>query len=277
MDVTLIHFSQTGNTRQVAETMAAAIRDGGHSARTVSLGKATPQDATAGDLLGVGTACFSCQAPTPVKSFLRSLPPLGGQRAFVFATSGGAPGRVLFDLTSLLRSRGAEVVGGFLARGALHHPAPCLVGRLPDRPNADDLTAARSFAVAVAEHVATGHAGPLAGGRPDTFAPTERFYGLVARISTDRVLRTLLPEPVPDAARCDQCGWCVRECPMANIALEPLPVLGGRCIRCYRCLTGCPQKAFDASWTVGNLATLCFYNTVFERWFGDLSPGEPLY
>lgn len=277
MDVTLIHFSQTGNTRRVAETMAAAFRGGGHAARTVSLAAATPRDATASDLLGVGTACFSSQAPTPVKTFLRTLPQLGGQRAFVFATSGGAPGRVLFDLTSLLQGRGAEVVGGFLAHGALHHPAPCLVGRLPGRPNADDLAAARRFAAAVAEHVTTGRAGPFAGGRPDAFAPTERFYGLVARVSTDRMLRTLLPEPVPDAVRCDQCGWCVRECPMANIVLGPSPILGGRCIRCYRCLTGCPRKALDAAWTLGNLATLCFYNAVFERWFGDLGPGERLY
>lgn len=33
----------------------------------------------------------------------------------------------------------------------------------------------------------------------------ERFYDLVAVISTDDALRLLLPEPDLDAARCDRC------------------------------------------------------------------------
>ena len=53
MDVTLIYFSQTGNTRRVAETMAGAFREAGHSTRTISFKKVVPEDATKGDLLGV--------------------------------------------------------------------------------------------------------------------------------------------------------------------------------------------------------------------------------
>lgn len=277
MNVTMIYFSQTGNTRKVAETMAEAFREAGHVTRTVSLKKATPQDATTGDLLGVGTPCFSSQAPTPVKVFLRTLPPLDRQRAFVFATSGGAPGRVLYDLTYLLRSKGADVIGGFLTRGELHHPAPCLIGRMPNRPNAEDLACARRFAAAIIDHVSAGRSGPVAESHPDTLRLRRGFYNLVALLSTDGFLRLVLPEPKPNSARCDQCQWCVHECPMHNIALQPYPVLGHQCIRCYRCLTGCPQKAFDADWRLGNLAALSFYNITFERWFGDLKPGERIY
>jgi ferredoxin len=257
--------------------MAEAFREAGHVARIVPLRSATPQDATTGDLLGVGTPCFSSQAPTPVKAFLRTLPPLEKRRAFVFATSGGAPGRVLYDLARLLQSKGAGVVGGFLTRGELHHPAPCMIGRLPNRPNAEDLACARRFAAAVAEHVLAGRPGLVAESRLDTFRPKGRFYNLVAWLSTDGFLRLVLPEPKPDPARCDQCQWCVHECPMHNIALQPYPVLGHQCIRCYRCLTGCPHKAFDADWRLSNLAVLSFYNITFERWFGDLKPGERVY
>jgi ferredoxin/flavodoxin len=274
--VTLIHFSQSGNTRTIAETMAAAFRDAGHGARTVALEVATPGDATAGELVGVGCPCFASQAPTPVKTFLRTLPPLGGQRAFVFATSGAAPGRVLSDLSTLLRGRGAEVVGGFLARGQDHHPAPYLNGLYPGRPDAEDLAAARRFAVAVSEHVAAGRSGPLAEGRADAFAPTERFYNLVGSVSTDAVLRLVEPEPRPDASRCDQCGRCARACPMGNIALAPYPLLGARCIRCYRCLNGCPTEAFDASWRFADPVMRLLYNRAFLRWFGDLRLGERL-
>ena len=277
MDVTLIYFSQTGNTRQVAETMADAFRQAGHSTRTISFKKVVPEDATKGDLLGVGAPCFSSQAPTPVKEFLRALPSLDGRPAFVFATSGGAPGRVLYDLTRLLRRKGANVAGGFLARGQVYDPVPCLLGRFPGRPNAQDLEYARRFAVAVAEHVSAGRSDPFAESRPDVLRPGWGFYDWAALINVDPVLRLLLPEPKPDPTRCNQCRWCVYECPMHNITLQPHPVLGGQCIRCYRCLAGCPHKAFRADWRFGNLAVLSLYNTAFERWFGDLEPGEQIY
>jgi flavodoxin/NAD-dependent dihydropyrimidine dehydrogenase PreA subunit len=277
VNATLIYFSQTGNTRRVAQAMAEAFRQAGHTTRTVYLKKATPQDAITGDLLGVGSPCFSSQAPTPVKAFLQALPPLENRRAFVFATSGGAPGRVLYDLAHLLRDKGAEVVGGFLARGELHHPAPCLVGRFPGRPDAEDLDRARRFAVAVAEHVSADRSGPVPASRPDAYRPRRGLYDLVASLSTDGFLRRVLPEPKLEVARCNQCQRCIHECPMHNITLQPYPVLGDRCIRCYRCLTGCPQQAFAADWRLGNLAVLSFYNTTFERWFGDVEPGERIY
>ncbi len=277
MNVTMIYFSQTGNTRHVAEAMAEAFRQAGHSARLVPLNKATPQDATTGDLLGVGTPCFSSQAPTPVKTFLNALPALPNRRAFVFATSGGEPGIVLYDMARVLQAKGAEVVGGFLARGALHHPAPCMIGRFANRPDADDLARARRFGAAIAEHVSAGRSGLVAASRPDTLRSKRDFYALVAALSTDGFLRLVLPEPKLTSSRCNQCGWCARECPLHNITLEPYPVLGSQCIRCYRCLTGCPQKALEANWWLGNLAILTFYNTTFVRWFGDLAPGEQIY
>jgi len=257
--------------------MAETFRETGHAARAVPIKRATSQDATTGNLLGVGTLCFSSQAPTPVKEFLRTLPTLYGQRVFVFATSGGAPGRVLYDLARLLMDKGAEIVGGFLTRGELYHPAPCLVGRMPNRPNEEDLASARRFAATVAEHIMAGQSGAVVGSRPDTFKPGIGFYDIVAMVSTDSFLRLVLPKPKVNATRCNQCAWCARECPMDNIVLEPYPVLGKACIRCYRCLTGCPQGAFTVDWKLGNVVVWSLYNTAFERWFGDLKPGESIY
>lgn len=277
MNVTLIYFSQTGNTRTVAEAMAEAFREKGHITRTVSLKKATPLDATTGELLGVGTPTFSSQAPTPIKAFLDTLPQLNKQRAFVFATSGGAPGRVLYDLTHLLHQKGAEVIGGFLTRGEVHHPAPCLIGRFRNRPNAEDLSSARHFAAAITEHISAGRVGLLAESRPDTLKPQGRFYNAVANLSKDSFKRSTMPEPKLDASRCDQCEWCALDCPMHNITLQPYPVLGINCIRCYRCSSGCPQKAFHVDWKYNDLKVWMFYNATFVRWFGDVKPGDMIY
>ena len=277
LDVKIICFSQTGNTLRVAEAMSDACREKGNSVSVISLKKATTEDAVNSDLLGVGTPCFSSQAPTPVKEFLRALPSLNGKQAFVFATSGGAPGRVLYDVASLLRGKSANVIGGFLTRGELHYPAPCLVGRFRGCPSQEHLARARRFAGLVLEHVTAGRSGPLLDIHRDALKPGRGFYDLVASVSSDPLLRRLLPAPKIDRDRCNECLWCVDECPMGNIAMQTSPMLGDHCIRCYRCLTGCPQKAFDANWLFGNLVCLSLYNTAFERWFGDVEPGERIY
>jgi flavodoxin/ferredoxin len=276
-DVTIVYFSQTGNTRKVAETASDVFRETGSSVRCISLQKASAQDMVNSDLLGVGTPCFSSQAPTPVKKFLQELPPLDGKQAFVFATSGGSPGRVLYDVTSRLRKKGANVIGGFLARGECHHPAPCLNGRCPGRPNQEDLASARRFAQSVVEYLRAGRSGSLVDARADALRPGYGFYDSVAFFSVDPLVRRLLPEPKLNPDRCNECQWCVDECPMDNITAQPYPVLGRNCIRCYRCLSGCPQQAFHANWRFGNPVLLSMYSTSFERWFGDLEPGEAVY
>ena len=186
MNVTIIYFSQTGNTRRVAEAMAGAFCEAGYVTRTRSLKKATPQDAITGDLLGIGTPCFSSQAPTPIKAFLRNLPELNQKRAFVFATSGGAPGRVLSDLACLLQSKGADIVGGFLTRGELHYPAPCLVGRFRGCPSQEHLARARRFAGLVLEHVTAGRSGPLLDIHRDALKPGQPADVCSATASANR-------------------------------------------------------------------------------------------
>lgn len=74
MEVTIVYFSQTGNTRKVAKAMAGAFQETGQSAQAVSLKKATPQDLTGGGLVGIGTPRHASQAATPVKEFLRTIP-----------------------------------------------------------------------------------------------------------------------------------------------------------------------------------------------------------
>jgi len=277
MKVAIIHFSQTGNTRKVAQAMARAFSEAGCEVRAASLKKPDRIDPISCELLGVGTPCFSSRAPQPVLDYIRSLPDLSGRKAFVFATSGGGPGRVLYEMTGALREKGAEVLGGIVIRGECFHPYPSILGRFPGRPDENDLAAAARFARSISEHVRSGKPGPLPGARKDSISPGRGFYDFVAKVNTDAQLRALLRAPEVDPNLCNQCRWCEYECPMENIRLSPFPVLGDKCLRCYRCYTGCPKKAFRAEMRIGDLMAVIFYNTFFERWLGDVGPGEKFY
>lgn len=277
MNIAVVYFSQTGQTLKVAEAMADGLREKKHTVKVLAIQKVKPADIKRCDALGVGSPCFESQAPAAILTWLAAWPALNGKPAFVFATAGGAPGRVLYDLTCALRNRGARVIGGYMGCGMVHHPAPCLTGRLPNRPDSDDLLQARNFALAVERHLQSGNAGAMPESRPDALKFTWGFFQLIGLIVKPFLLRIVLPKPKLDKSRCNQCKVCARECPAKSITLTPYPVLDGHCIRCYNCQNVCPQKALNESWWYGNLVIWSLYNTTFARLFGDVKPGERLY
>jgi flavodoxin len=277
MDVTIIYFSQTGNTYKVASAMTEVFNNNNHHVRLNSLLDIRAETVTSGDLLGVGTPCFCSRAPQPVVQFINSVSSMKNQKVFIFATCGGAPGRVLSDLRYAFHRKGANVLAGHLFRGEVHHPAPTLNGRFPGRPNTEDLVLARRFARTVCEKVLKNqHENRLERNVPP-IKPKWGFYEFLGWFISDSNLRLFLPEPKLDLLNCDLCGWCAQECPTQNISLAPHPVLGSTCIRCYRCYNSCSGKAFTANWRFGNLILWLLYNQALVRWFGDLTPGELIY
>ena len=277
MKINLVCFSQTGNTLKVAQSLESAFIQEGHEVELIPFKDADPTTAVECDLLGIGTPCFSSQAPSPVRNFLLSLNPIENKQVFVFATSGGGPGKVLYDLTKILRGKKAEVVGGFLIRGEVFYPAPCLVGRFPKRPNAKDLERTKQFAKDLSDHVNKGIPGPLPSSRTDALTRKFGFYDMVGCVTKDSIIRFLMPKPKLQKDLCDKCEWCVDECPTNNIKMEESAVLGDACIRCYRCLTGCPKQALSVNWFIANPLVWSIYNQSFEKWFGDIEKGEKIY
>lgn len=133
-----------GNTRRVADSMAQAL-----GAKVVSPERADPAELAGADLVGFGSGVFYSRLHPRLTDFVKALPARRG-RAFVFATS-GLPEIPLAPFTRplvrLLEAKGFEVTGSFSCR-AFDTWAPFkLVGGINgQRPNAEDLAAARAFA-----------------------------------------------------------------------------------------------------------------------------------
>jgi flavodoxin/ferredoxin len=265
MKIAIVYFSQTGNTRKVAEAIAEEFEQAGHDTACFSIKDAASENLKKFDLIGLGTPTFESHAPTPVKDYIQSLPMLSGRRSFVFATCGGASGNVLFDIAKRLKGKGSEVIGELLVIGEVHHPAPCIVGKSPGRPNLEDLNNAKRFASAMIQGMGSPHERGFNG-----LKSKKGFYNLIGWIaSSDRLVRFLEPKPKLQQSNCNQCQLCVRECPMDNISMIPYPVLGSKCIRCYRCLNVCENKALSANWRIGNAVVFTLWNEKFMQWFGE--------
>jgi flavodoxin len=277
MNVAVVFFSQTGNTRKIAKAISDGFHSQGHMVKMNSLVDAHPNDIRSADLFGIGTPCFSSQAPQPIMNYIKSLPPMIDQNAFIFVTCGGAPGRVLLDMKNGLRNKGINVICSSIFRGKVHHPAPILTGRFPDRPNDQDLKKAHNFARTICSLMSSYEFNtPL----PDEYKiPSKRwgFYEFLGSAVFEGYLRFFLPKPKLQSKHCNLCEQCAQECPIQNISLQPYPVLGKDCIRCYHCHNICSSRAFTVNWIFSNPLLWLLYNQTFVRWFGNLEPGEKIY
>ncbi|MDR3310776.1 MAG: flavodoxin domain-containing protein [Oscillospiraceae bacterium] len=114
--ILIAYFSQTGNTKKVAEAIAA--KTGGELADIA--GPATPpaSDLSAYDVVFVGTPNWAATFPPQVKDFLLSLN-LAGKKLAVFVTHGrGGLGNIPDDLAKLLPDADkTEVYDGNLPDG----------------------------------------------------------------------------------------------------------------------------------------------------------------
>ncbi|GAB2713331.1 flavodoxin family protein [Kitasatospora kifunensis] len=133
-----------GNTRRVADTMARVL-----SAKVVSPEEVELAELADADLVGFGSGVFYSRLHPRLTDFVKALPS-GRGRAFVFATS-GLPELPLAPFTRplvrLLEGKGFEVDGSFACRAFDTWTPFKLVGGInKQRPNVDDLAAARAFA-----------------------------------------------------------------------------------------------------------------------------------
>ncbi len=205
---------------------------------------------------------FLQPTPTPVKTFLRDTPALDNKRAFVFATSGRAPPRVLYDLTALLQSQGLTSQAAFSHAGnCIILPLVCVVGC----PIADahDLPSA-ALCGAVIEHVSAGRPGPVA--ESPRCVQTKRgiHHDWPWHQSARMALYLTLPKPKLDPA--NQCRWCV--CRMSNGQhhLAALPELGRRVHSVLSLPDRLSSAGFWRKLVVGQSEfTLALYNTAFVR------------
>lgn len=132
MSVCIIYHSETGNTRAVAERLAAVtggdlveIRDlAGYSKAGMYL-KGAPRavqgkkaviepaviDASGYEAVVVGSPVWAGNPTPAVNAAIAALQGIEGKPAVVFCTSRGAPGKALERLQTMLAGRGADVRG----------------------------------------------------------------------------------------------------------------------------------------------------------------------
>jgi flavodoxin/NAD-dependent dihydropyrimidine dehydrogenase PreA subunit len=258
----VIYFSQTGNTRQVAETIQETLAALAGSCALVRLEDADPQLVERYDLIGLGAPAFYFREPYNVQKFLEDLPDHSGSPRpfFFFLTNGGTPGAIAPRICGLAARQGFVTLDFYQCLG--YDTYPPFAARDPasgaGHPDQQDLERAKAFASDVLNKAKLFAQNPRA---KTCSLPDNPVNRAVAAMFSHRALlrhmRTgLLPRKNLVSQRCTKCGLCVENCPVNVISLDPFPVFKEEdCIACYHCERICPEGAYKNNWVPFKILT----------------------
>lgn len=196
------------------------------------------------DLIGIGYPVYAFNTASLVYNFIKRLPcpqnrPTYPQKVFLFKTAGDSlcDAGSTWDLRQLSIRKGFSVVYEQL----FVMPANIFMRYDDALMKQLDLSAGMNARIVVEDL--------LAGKQQLQKNPRwlRWFSRIFKRLEGEGAKYFGKDLRVSDA--CNNCGICVRNCPMQNISMENGKIqFGSDCLICMRCVTSCPKGAIEGHW-----------------------------
>lgn len=241
--IKIVYFSGTGGTAMVAEALKEAFENAGRTAELNALDMQLPEYEHANqieecDLLIVCFPVYAAGAPVPVFDWMESLPDGKGLSCAVISVSGGGemwPNTACRNVVSdYLEVRGYNL---FYERSFIM-PANVLI-KDKHRMNPRLLQVLPEKAEFCVNQILSGNHRRI----------TKRPFAKKMLLSISERFRKnayKFGQQLSVGKTCNECGWCVSNCPTKNIKINfGMPVFSDKCVMCFRCVYGCPQKAIE--------------------------------
>ncbi len=246
----VIYFSQTGNTKKVAEAIRDSIKTVIGQCDIVKFKEADVNALVVYDLIGLGCPTFAYEMPLNLRPFIRRMGPLRGKHCFIFNTSGGHPGNTLPSMAGALRRHGLKVIGGFNCDGVDRIPHFTVPWYTDGHPDDVDLKAAADFGKEMVERSQRISRGEKI--RLPKF-PWIKIGGYqeahrTIDVNKPRSRGFTFYKMTYDKNKClyPKCHLCADNCPVDAIDLSVDPVIFRKgCITCLFCEVLCPTGAID--------------------------------
>lgn len=232
----LLYFSGTGNSRYVAQRIAAALSD-----ELLSMNdRIKAEDISpvkTDDRLVIVTPTYAWRIPRLVESWLRRAEFPGAKQAWFVMTCGGEIGNAAKYNYALCWEKHLAYMGTAQIVMPENYIA---MFNAPQAAEARQIVAKAEPDIDCAiSAIADGQAFPLT--RSNLY---DRFMsGPVNPIFYSFFVKA---NAFTAGDTCTGCGQCVRLCPTNNITLQNgRPVWGGDCTHCMACICHCPTEAIE--------------------------------
>ena len=243
------YFSPAGSTRLVAETIHRRLTNRGQEAVLIDLSAKTRFTAGKNSMvqrpccLWIGSPVYCDHAVPLVTDFIQGLPVASPRNhAVPFVTWGGVTsGLSLLEMAGQLHEKNfiplaaAKVLA--VHSSMWRAPQPLAAGH----PDTEDLTQITLLVDEVLWNLNRDEAVPLDMRVLDYLSPALRAEAVSKSL---QAAKAAMGTPAGHEQRCQQCGECAEQCPVAAITLAPLPVIADECVLCLQCVRACPQDAF---------------------------------
>ena len=113
MKCIIIYYSQTGNTKLIAETIQKGVKKAAGHCDIVPIKEANWRKLWEYDLIGLGSPVMMYADPINVQAFIKQMRFVGGKHIFVFCTSGTHPEFFFPSIVPRLKRRGMVVIGTY--------------------------------------------------------------------------------------------------------------------------------------------------------------------
>ena len=249
MKAIVIYYSQTGNTKAIAQ----AIHDGmcltGEQCEIARLKDVDPQKLTDYDLIGLGSPVIHARELPNVTYFVNYIESVDGKHGFAFCTHGTDPGFYISRAVTSLTQRGLTVIGWKNWFCSAYHPLLPKPYFTDGHPDEIDLEEAKAFGKEMVERslkVSQGETGlipelPKGKEYDELYRPIHEvpkfFQKMLNRIEF-KVNREKCKYP--------KCTFCMDNCPTEAIDMSADPPTFDRgCDLCWLCEQTCPNGAIE--------------------------------
>ncbi len=244
MKTLIISFSQTGNTRKVADCIQEGISEISPSCEIADLSDVDKDKLAEYDLVGLGCPVFYLREPFNVREFMEELTGLKGKSWFIFCSHGSAMGETLLSMAECLEHQGIVVIGSHHTYADATLPFYPYPNYVTGHPDEQELQEARDFGKKIAECaklVAGGDTSQIVKPAPltDDWVPDD-----VALYSREFLSQIFCLSINKDT--CAECGECVAACPVNGIDVEANSYrIQDPCIYCFHCANICPTCSIE--------------------------------
>lgn len=242
--VTAVFFSAVGHTKEVTETIARQIAQKlqiplEEDDFTLPPARDHVRSFSPDTLVVFGTPTYAGRVPNKVLPFVQDLFKGQNTPAISVVTFGNRNfDSSLTELTQELCGNGFRVfaAGAFVCQHVFSHKLAA------GRPDEADIEAMKQFARdALNKLNAAANTEDLSLPLIRNGEPVKPYY--TPRCLDGRPAKFLPTKPRLHEELCNNCGICVRVCPMGSVAPDNVALVRGICIKCHACIYKCPAEA----------------------------------
>jgi ferredoxin len=231
MQTVLYYFTGTGNSLAIANDLAREL----NCPKPIPMAVSKEDVQTEAEVIGLIFPVYFLDMPELVKAFLKRLQ-INNPSAYIFAVTncGGDAGNTLVNLERILIGKGNKLTAGFI----LKMPDNSIYFKTSDEVREAEFNHEKAM---IKEIASTVRAKGVQSER-NRFRIYYQAYSKFAAWYFRSALQA--NKKRVDGQSCNQCGLCVKICPVHNIQIKDAHVTwGSGCRECFACIHSCPNQA----------------------------------